>query len=110
MTVMLSAVVVCSKTPRNGTGAGKSLSRVRKQLTAQVAKLQSSRTEREDRRRKQLWGIAKALDEIAREEVHRGDSSETEVKVAFSDDLSADLAELSIDIWSSVSSSDEDSH
>jgi hypothetical protein len=51
------------------------LGRIREKLEARAARLRTSRTELEARRRKQLWGIATALDEIAREEARRLDES-----------------------------------
>lgn len=96
--------IACA-TPNTPQNVPKSLAKVRKQLEARVKKLQASRTDREDRRRKQLWSIAKALDDIAREEVKGMDSpsSLTEVKVTFTDDPPIDL---SIDLSSSSSDSD----
>ena len=94
--------IACSNS--NPQNAPKSLPKVRKQLEARMKKLQASRTEREDRRRKQLWQIAKALDDIAREEVKAMDSSSSatdEVRVTFADDPPVDL---SIDLSSSSDS------
>ena len=95
-TKFASRMVVCAATttPANNNqkpaGAPKvsTVSKVRAQVEARLAKLQASREVMEERRRKELWSIAKVLDEIAREEAKRGgedSGNPTEVTVTFAD-------------------------
>lgn len=104
-TFAMKAMVVCSATPVPAPKSNKSakasqvpkeskVSKVRAHVEARLTKLQASREVMEERRRKQLWSIAKVLDEIAREEAQRGggeDSGDaTEVRVTFIDSLDTD--------------------
>lgn len=81
----VSCTVSCSaKSPSPGASAG--LDRLRRKLEARVAKLTARRADMEDARRRQLWNIAVAIDEIARAELDgraAGPSSDADIEVAF---------------------------